>query len=96
MAVSNGLKGAKCKNKTTIESTKSGTTKRDNSWRKIEPVRHNKEEVNPIKSLEISKIIEEEDKKLDEVVMNSPKQDSDRCEVDSKFLIGTSWFNISI
>ena len=38
----------------------------------------NKDEFTPIKRTQISQIIEEEDKKLDEVVMNSQKQDSER------------------
>ena len=38
----------------------------------------NKEELTPIKRTQVSQIIEEEDKKLDEMVMNSQKQDSER------------------
>lgn len=43
-------------------------------------------EITPIKGKITSQIIEEEDKKLDEVVMNSPKQDSERGNHKSKKL----------
>lgn len=37
-----------------------------------------KEVISPTKRSEITQIIEEEDKKLDEAILNSPKQDSER------------------
>ena len=47
-----------------------------------------KDEITPVKKSGVSQIIEEEDKKLDEVVLNSPQQDSDRGKHDSKgFLV---------
>jgi len=71
-------------NGTTLESSNSGTTKRG-SYRIVNPqLFNNKDELTPAKKSGVSQIIEEEDKKLDEVVLKSPQQDSDRGKHDEK------------
>ncbi|CAI2384292.1 unnamed protein product [Moneuplotes crassus] len=78
------LRSGLMNNKTTLESSNSGTTKR-RSYKATNLQMFNiKDESTPMKRRKDSQVIEEKGKKLDEVFKNSSKQDSDRGKMENK------------